>query len=440
MVENPTLPTASGFAPDRRTILKGIAAGVAGIGAVPLLSACTGASSSKSGSTTSKSTTLGSSASDSVPKAAIAGMVAAFKAASGDSVAINTKAHNDFQNQINTYLQGSPDDGFTWFAGYRMKYYAAKGLVAPLDDVWDKLGAANFGTGIVTASTGDDGKKYFVPNYNYPWAIFYRKSVFAAKGYEVPTTFDAFRALCVQMKKDGITPIAFADKDGWPAMGTFDYLNMRLNGYQFHVDLMAHKESWDQQKVKDVFDNWKSILPYTTSGALGLTWEEAALSIANKKAGMYLLGSFVTQQFTDPAVLADVDFFPFPSLVEANGQDAVEAPIDGFMLSKKGGDNGAAIAMLEFFGSPEGQNAYAKLDPSNVATNKKADLSKLTTIQVKAQKVIGDAKYISQFLDRDALPAFANNVMIPALQSFLKDKTFDTKNVDSQAKTLYSQQ
>ena len=25
---------------------------------------------------------------------------------------------------------------------------------------------------------------------------------------------------------------------------------------------MAHKESWDQQKVKDVFDNWKAILPY----------------------------------------------------------------------------------------------------------------------------------------------------------------------------------
>ena len=154
-------------------------------------------------------------------------MVTAFKAASGDTVTINTKAHNDFQNQINTYLQGSPDDGFTWFAGYRMKYYAAKGLVAPLDDVWDKIGADNFGAGIVTASTGDDGKKYFVPNYNYPWAIFYRKSVFSAKGYTVPTTFDALKTLCAQMKKDGLTPIAFADKDGWPAMGTFDYLNMR---------------------------------------------------------------------------------------------------------------------------------------------------------------------------------------------------------------------
>ena len=115
-----------------------------------------------------------------------------------------------------------------------------------------------------------------MPNYNYPWAIFYRKSVFAAKGYEVPDDLRRLKTLCAQMKKDGLTPLAFADKDGWPAMGTFDYLNMRLNGYQFHVDLMAHKESWDQQKVKDVFDNWKSILPYQDQGALGLTWQEAA--------------------------------------------------------------------------------------------------------------------------------------------------------------------
>ena len=39
-------------------------------------------------------------------------------------------------------------------------------------------------------ATGDDGKQYFVPFTNYPWAIFYRKSVFADKGYQVPKTLD----------------------------------------------------------------------------------------------------------------------------------------------------------------------------------------------------------------------------------------------------------
>jgi multiple sugar transport system substrate-binding protein len=245
-------------------------------------------------------------------------------------VKVNTVPHNDFQNNINSYLQGSPDMAFTWFAGYRMRYYAAKGLASPMDDAWATVGA-NFSDGLAKASTGDDGKKYLMPMYNYPWGFFFRKSVWAAKGYTAPTTFDALKTLCAKMKADGLIPIAFADKDGWPAMGTFDYLDMRLNGYQFHMDLCAHKQSWDQQKVKDVFDNWKALLPFQDPNALGATWQEAAQTLGTSKSGMYLLGSFVTQQFTDAAVLADIDFFPFPAMA-TEGMDAVEAPIDGIML------------------------------------------------------------------------------------------------------------
>ena len=45
------------------------------------------------------------------------------------------------------------------------------------------------------ASKGLDGHYYFVPIYNYPWAVFYRKSVFKANGYTVPKTWDQFIAL-----------------------------------------------------------------------------------------------------------------------------------------------------------------------------------------------------------------------------------------------------
>ncbi len=259
--------------------------------------------------------------------------MAAFKAKKGDSVTVNTVPHNDFQEKINSYLQGSPDDSLTWFAGYRMKYYAQKGLVAPLDDIWDKIGG-NFSDALKKASTAGDGKKYLVPNYNYPWGFFYRKSLWQERGYAEPKTFDELKTLCATMQKDGLIPIGFADKDGWPAMGTFDYLNMRLNGFQFHMDLCAHKESWDQKKVGDLFDTWKALLPYQDPAALGQTWQDAAKALEAKKTGMYLLGSFVTQQFSDPQVLADIEFLPFPA-VAVEGQDSVEAPIDGLMLSKK---------------------------------------------------------------------------------------------------------
>jgi multiple sugar transport system substrate-binding protein len=426
---HPSSPFASGEpAPSRRTLLKGLGFATAGIAAAPLLAACTGGSkpSSGGGGSASKSVTVGSGSSDDVPKRAYQAVFDAFSKQSGNSVKVNTVPHNDFQNNINSYLNGSPDDVFTWFAGYRMRFYAGKGLAAPVDDVWEKIGG-NFSDALAKASTGDDGKKYFVPNYNYPWGFFYRKSVWAAKGYSVPDTLD------------GLIPIGFADKDGWPAMGTFDYINMRTNGYQFHVDLCAHKESWDQQKVKDVFDNWKALLPYQDPAALGATWQEAATALGRKKTGMYLLGSFVTQQFTDKAVLADIDFFPFPSIA-VEGKDAIEAPIDGLMLSKKGGNNQAAKDLLAFMGTAQGQDTYASVDTSNLQTAKGSDTSKFSPLNQKCAKAIADAKYISQFLDRDALPAMANNVVLPALQGFLKTGTIDTRGLEAQAKQLYAAQ
>jgi multiple sugar transport system substrate-binding protein len=436
MAPHPEASTSAG--PARRTFLKTIGVGAAGLAGVPLLAACTGGSGPSAGGSESSGLSFGSGSSDEVPKKAYQAVTDAFTQKTGKTVRTNVVPHNDFQNKINSYLQGSPDDAFTWFAGYRMQFYAGKGLLAPVDDVWGKIGG-NFSEALKKASTGPDGKMYFVPNYNYPWGFFYRKSLWADKGYEVPETFDALKTLAAKMKADGIIPIGFADKDGWPAMGTFDYINMRLNGYQFHVDLCAHKESWDQKKVTDVFDTWSALLPFQDPAALGQTWQDAARALAAKKTGMYLLGSFVTQQFTDPAVLKDIDFFAFPEIA-TEGRDAVEAPIDGLLLSTKGGGNTAAHQFMEFIGTPEGQDSYASVDASNIVTAKGADTSKFTPLNKKCADTIAQAKSISQFFDRDALPAMANNVMIPALQTFLKGGRMDVKNLEAQAKSLYAAQ
>jgi ABC-type glycerol-3-phosphate transport system substrate-binding protein len=134
------------------------------------------------------------------------------------------------------------------------------------------------------------------------------------KNYQIPKNLDQLKALCDQMKKDGIVPFASADKQGWPAMGTFDILNMRVNGYDFHVSLMAGKEPWTDPKVKSVFDTWKGLLPYLREGALGRNWQDVAQSLVIKQVGMFLLGSFVGQQFTNQADHDDPDFFPYPEI------------------------------------------------------------------------------------------------------------------------------
>jgi multiple sugar transport system substrate-binding protein len=181
------------------------------------------------------------------------------------------------------------------------------------------------------ASTGEDGKQYFVPLTTYPWGLFYRKSVWQEKGYEEPKTLDELVALAKQMQGDGLVPIAFADKDGWPAMGTFDQLDLRINGYQFHIDLMAGKQAWDSPQVKKVFDTWRELLPYHQEDALGREWQEAARALQKKEAGMYLLGMFVGEQFPEKD-REDLDFFTFPEIDPAVGTGAIEAPIDGVMM------------------------------------------------------------------------------------------------------------
>ena len=101
----------------------------------------------------------------------------------------------------------------------------------------------------------------------------------------------------MQIKDQGLTPFSFADKDGWPAQGTFDILDLRLNGYQFHVDLMAGKQKWTDPKVKAVFDKWHEIIPFYQQGFAGRIWQDASQTLVEKKAGMYFHGMFLSQQF-----------------------------------------------------------------------------------------------------------------------------------------------
>ncbi|SCF45634.1 carbohydrate ABC transporter substrate-binding protein, CUT1 family [Micromonospora matsumotoense] len=417
----------------RRSLITGVGAGaLLGTG---LLAGC--GSDSGSGSD-SKEVSVGSNQSDPKPKAVIAKVMDGFKTSSGITTKINTVDHNTYQENINNYLQGKPDDVFMWFAGYRMRFFAAKGLTGDLSDVWGKL--SGYSDAFKKASTGDDGKQYFVPSSYYPWAMFYRKSVWKQHGYQVPTTLDQLTALSAQMKRDGLTPIAFADKDGWPAMGTFDILNLRINGYQFHIDLMAGKEAWTSDKVKKVFDTWAGLLPVHQPDSLGRTWQEAAQSLQQKKSGMYLLGLFVAQQFGNDEQ-DDIDFFTFPEIDPAIGAKALDAPIDGYMLARKPKAEANAKKLLEYVGSKEAADITVKNDPTTLVANSGADTSGYTALQKKAAELVGSATEIAQFLDRDTRPDFASTVIIPALQQFIKNpKDIDglVNSIENQKKSIFT--
>jgi multiple sugar transport system substrate-binding protein len=417
--------------------------GLLGLAAAYGLAGCGGddeesGGSSGGGGKPSGTVSLGSNYSDELPKQGLQAALDSYTQKSGVKVALNTVDHNTFQEQINNYLQGDPDDVFAWFAGYRMQFFAERGLATDLTDVWGEIGG-QYTDAFKKASTGLDGKQYFVPFYYYPWAVFYRKSVFEKGGYEPATNMDEFRALCEQMQSDGLTPLAFADKDGWPAMGTFDYINMRQNGYDFHIALMRGEESWESPQVRGVFETWRDLMPFHQEGALGRIWQEAAKTWGDGEAGMYVLGLFVGNQLSEKD-REDVDFFPFPEINPEHGQGAVEAPIDGFMLSTDPENEDAAKDLLAYLGSAEAQTVYLEQDPNNIAASTEADTASYSEVQKKANELITEAESISQFMDRDTRPDFASTVMIPALQDFIgnpDDIDGLVKSIEQQKKAIF---
>ncbi|TWE07296.1 ABC transporter substrate-binding protein [Rudaeicoccus suwonensis] len=427
----------------RRTVLKS-AAVTAGAG---LLAAC---GTKGSGGSTGKqsgggnSVTFGSNYSDPAPKEAFAALISAAEKSTGVKVKINTTDHNTFQNNINSYLQGSPDDLFTWFAGYRLQTFASKGLIDQIDDVWDTIGS-NFSAPVQDLSKGADGHYYLVPIYNYPWVVFQNMTVWKKNGYEVPTTWDSLITLCKQIKKDGLIPFAFAQKDGWPALGTFDILDLRLNGYDFHMQLCRHQVPWTDPRVTTVFEHWAELLPYCQAGATGRIWEDAAKTLESGQAAMMFQGTnqVAAQYVADNADLSALDFFVYPEINPQWGQDYMDAPADGFCISSKAKNVTAAKKLLEYIGTGAAESAYLKYDQWDVAVAKDATVPSYNAIQKKSVEVISQCKQVSQFMDRDSDGGFADNTVAAAFDTFINNPTMsEAKSIQSsleaQAKTVFA--
>ena len=173
----------------------------------------------------------------------------------------STVAHEDFKQAIRAYLTSStPPDVMTWFAGNRARFFIDKGVIMDISDVWEKEGWNNsYPKGFKALSTVD-GKQYFVPTSYYWWALYFNKTVLEKYGIEPPKTFDELLAACDTLNENGVAPIAIGSKAPWTLAGWFDYLNMRTNGPEFHINLMLGKEKYDDPRVKKTFENWKALL------------------------------------------------------------------------------------------------------------------------------------------------------------------------------------
>ena len=299
-----------------------------------------------------------------------------------------------------------------WFAGERMRDAAARKLIVPLDA--SLLASLNKIKSVAATieSASIDGRAYGFPISSYPWGFFYRKSVFARLGLGVPVNWNEFLAVCARLKTAGVTPLAVGAKNGWPAAGWFDYLDLRLNGREFHRRLLRGEEKFTDPRVRKVFDEWRRLLVDGDflPASMGEDWEFALPFLYREKVGMILMGSFAGARFP-ASVAADMGFFAFPRMADGV-PPTEEAPLDVLVLPARGQHLAARTRFLAFLG---GGSALRELnDAQNTLSPRFAGTERESPIQEESRAVLDAAAGYTFFFDRDARAG----LVAPAFDAF----------------------
>ena len=356
--------------------------------------------------------------SDPAPKKAFEELIAAFEAKHPDiKVKWNVFDHEGYKTSIRNFLTADAPDLAAWYAGNRMAPFVNAGLFEDVSDVW-AAGGLDKTLASAAASMTIDGKKWGVPYTYYQWGIYYRADIFAEQGIAPPETWAELLEACAKLQAAGITPFTIGTKALWPTGGWFDYLNLRVNGYEFHMDLTAGKVPYTDPKVRAVFERWAELVEpgYFIENHAAIDWQDAVPLLVQGKAAMYLMGNFAVATMRDGGLKEEqIGFLQFPEITPGLPK-AEDAPTDTLHIPSKAKNKEDARKFLAFLAEAEVQTAINKTLGQLPVNN----LSEPPEDRILRQgfDMLSKAHALAQFYDRDA-PAGMAKAGMEGFQEFM---------------------
>ncbi|MEC8686170.1 MAG: extracellular solute-binding protein [SAR324 cluster bacterium] len=317
--------------------------------------------------------------------------------------------HEAYKTQIRNFLPAEPPDVVNWFSGNRMKFFVNQGLFEDVSDVWDQNNLHNELAAARSTMTVD-GKQWGVPTTYYQWGFYYRKDIFAKYGLGEPRSMADLMNIFETLKKNGVTPIAIGTKYLWTAAGWFDFLNLRINGYDFHMALMDGEVSYEDQRLDRVFDVWGEIAKsgYYIDNHASYSWQEGMAPMINGDAAMYLLGNFIIPDLMRAGLKGKIGYFQFP-VIDGSVRTYEEAPTDSMHIPARAKNKKDAKKLLAFLGRADIQKIIADAS-GNLSTNNQSPPPTDEFLKI-GFKVLSESAGLAQFYDRDTPPEMAKEGM-----------------------------
>lgn len=355
--------------------------------------------------------------SDPAPKAAFEAMIAKFEKENPDvEVKFNVFDHEGFKNSIRNFLTSQPPDVVTWYAGERMRTFVDRGLFEDVSDLWEADGLTDAMASSLASMTVD-GKQWGVPYTYYQWGVYYRRDIFDKYGLSPPTNWEEMLQVGKTLNENGVRPFTIGTKFLWTAAGWFDYLNLRINGLPFHMELAAGKVPWTDDRIRKVFEYWAVLLEndFYIDNHASYSWQEAQPFLLQGQAAMYLIGNFIVPFFNNTHLAGQMGFFQFP-VIDESVPMYEDAPTDTVHIPAKARNKEDARKFLAFMARADNQTEANGI-LGQLPTNSGAEVGDDPFLQ-QGFAMLNASAGMAQFFDRDMDPEMAK-IGMKGFQEFM---------------------
>ncbi|WP_370978389.1 ABC transporter substrate-binding protein [Agaribacterium sp. ZY112] len=312
----------------------------------------------------------------------------------------------EYTKKVDQWLsQGKGPDVLYWHGGQQVKYYSDRGLLKDISAFWKAKQYDKFFSAPGRKAVEFDGGIYGIPVIEQLWGMFYRVSSMHNKGIAVPDTWASLLQACAKAKQSDATLFAFGARTPWMSHGWFDYLNLRVNGLEYHRALLDGDISFLDSGVISSLEHWKELLDkgcfnanfdeFTKDSAFPLLYHERAFMILTFSRAR------LPEKFD-----GDFAFAEFPSINKDIPQYTV-APVEVFMVPAYAQWSEQLELMLDFLASAEFQEGFN-------STNRLTSANKLSQPPNDKLAVTQDSYLRSspggiQYFDRDTRFDFAQH-------------------------------
>jgi raffinose/stachyose/melibiose transport system substrate-binding protein len=210
----------------------------------------------------------------------------------------------------------TPDLAYTWPAASVLAGYARVSALAPLDAYYEQYKWTQIND-FYKGRNSYQGHVYGLPMEQDLMGVYYNKDLFAKNNIAIPTTYAEFEAAAAKFKELGIVPIAFGNRDRWPATNTMSLILGLTAGREAEEKVLFGDTPWTNDAFKqaaETFRGWAES-DYFPKGFNGIGYDEANALFLGGRAAMTITGTWVLQDMARGAKF-DLGVFMLPPIAK----------------------------------------------------------------------------------------------------------------------------